>query len=251
VGRANGGYTIVIGRTVRTRLGAVGVAVGLVVAGSIAGTATLGASSAGASSQAKAHPLAVPLPSGTTVTCSQISGNIQLRPGIGLTGTSSGVKWKLMAVANNCTYSGGGSAGTVPYTGTILGAIVKGSGYILPNNTCATATAAANYGASTLKIQWIASPTVGPALYSSVATGAFLAGTTIDATGLTQSRLNTGPTPVSFDLGGDWTAATAAQLATDCAGPAPATRVAVFQTPTGAHLPAFVAVICAPSSPRA
>jgi hypothetical protein len=231
----------VIARAVRTRFGAVGVAVGLVV-GSIAGAAALSGGAAGASSQAKAQPFAVPLAPGTTVNCAQISGKIELRPGIGLTGTSSGVKWKLLAVANNCTYSGGGSAGTPPYTGSILGAIVKGNGYIVPNNTCATAAVAANYGASTLKIQWIAAPALGAALYSSVATGAFLAGTTIDSTGLTQSRLNTGATPVSFDLGGDWTAATASQLATDCAGPAPAIRVASFQTPTGSHLPAFVAV---------
>lgn len=147
----------------------------------------------------------------------------------------------MTAVANNCTATT--AAGT---TGpAISGAIVRGSGNIVPNNTCAAALPAPNYGASTMTVQWVSVPSVSPTTYSAVATGAFLPGTTTDLIGLTQNRANVGPTPVSLQLGGDWTAATAAQLAIDCSGPAPASRLAVFQTPstTSPHLPAFIANI--------
>ena len=236
-GRQSGGC-IVMGNKLKTRLGAIGLAAGLAVGGSTIAAATLGSSSAAAAGRSSVTPAAV-LPPGTTVKCTQISGAFQMRPGIGLTGSSSGVKWKLTAVANNCTVNT--SAGTTG--GIVNGAIIKGSGYFVGGNTCAAATIAANYGASTLKVTWIATPAVSATIYSTVLTGAFLSGTTTDATGLTQNRLNVGPTPVSLALGGDWTIATAAQLATDCAGPAPASRTAAFQTPTGSHLPAFVAVI--------
>jgi hypothetical protein len=163
-----------------------------------------------------------------------------MRPGIGLTGTSSGVKWQLLAVANNCNSINAAGLVGVP----IVAAIIKGNGNFVGGNTCAAATVTGNYGASTLKVTWIASPALSPTTYSTVATGAFTTATT-DATGLTQNRLNVGPTPVSLKLGGDWTAATAAQLATDCAGPAPATRTANFQTPatSSTHNPAFFAQI--------
>jgi hypothetical protein len=179
------------------------------------------------------------LPSGTVVTCTQISGVITLRPGIGLTGTSSGVKWQLKAVANNCSIPAN-SAGVVP-TNVVAG-IVTGAGFFTGGNTCAAAQVAANYGASKLKIQWIASPTVAPTIFSPVAAGAFLPGTTTDASGLTQNRNHVGLTPVNLQLGGDWTAASAAQLAADCSGPAPILRSLFFQTPT-IHTPAFVATI--------
>ncbi len=227
-----------MGNKLRARLGAIGLAAGLAVGGSTVAAATLGSSSAAAEGRASVTPAAV-LPPGTTVNCAQISGTLQMRPGIGLTGTSSGVKWKLSAVANNCTVNT--SAGTTG--GIVNGAIIKGSGNFVGGNTCASALVATNYGASTMTVSWIAVPAVSATIYSTVATGAFLPGTTTDATGLTQNRLNSGPTPVSLALGGDWTVATAAQLATDCAGAAPASRTAAFQTPTGTHLPAFSAVI--------
>ncbi len=183
-----------------------------------------------------------PLPPGTVVTCTQISGGITMRPGIGLTGTSTGVKWILKAVANNCTVPAN-SAGLAPTN--IVAAIVTGTGFIVGGNTCAAAQVATNYGASKLKIQWIASPSVANTVYSSVAVGSFLPGTTIDATGITQNRNNVGPTPVNLQLGGDWTAASAAQLATDCSGPAPILRSLFFQTPatSSPHNPAFIASI--------
>ena len=88
-------------RSLKSRFGALTVAAGLVFGASTVAVATLGGS-AGASNNAKASPLvAPPLPPGAIVTCTQISGSISMRPGIGLTGTSSGVKWILNAVANN------------------------------------------------------------------------------------------------------------------------------------------------------
>jgi len=182
------------------------------------------------------------LPAGTTVKCSQISGMFRMRPGIGATSTSSGVKWRLAAVANNCVAI---AASGAVYSGVISGAIVKGDGYFIGPNTCANAALAASYGASALTVQWISTPSLAPTTYSAVATGAFNAATTTDLTGLTHDRNNVGPTPVSLKLGGDWTAATAAQIATDCSGAPPVQRIAAFQTPatTSTHLPPFVAQI--------
>jgi len=209
------------------RFAALGVAAALVV---------------GIASSATSNAAPPSLPPGSVVTCSQISGAISLRPGIGLTGTATAVKWNLKAVANNCTLPPS-SAGTV--FANIAGAIVKGSGYFLGGNTCAAAAVAANWGASTMKVQWISVPPVAATTYSAVAAGAFNAPTTIDATGITHDRNNVGPTPVQLQLGGDWTTASAAQLATDCSGAAPNTRTLIFQTPatSSTHNPAFVASI--------
>lgn len=194
----------------------------------------------GVSGSSSAVPLT--LPPGTVVTCTQISGVITLRPGIGLTGTSSGVKWAMKAVANNCS-STPNSAGVV--TANIVAGIVNGSGYFVGGNTCAAALAAANYGASTMKVNWVAAPTLAPTLYSTVPTGGFNAATTLDSVGITHDRNNAGPTPVSLQLGGDWTVASTAQYATDCSGAAPTMRSLFFQTPAGLspHNPAFVATI--------
>ena len=182
------------------------------------------------------------LPSGTVVTCTQISGSIQLNPGVGLTGTSSGVKWQINAVANNCS-TPPSSAGTVAFA--IAGAVVKGSGYFIGGNTCTAATVASNWGAMNMKVNWISVPAVAPTIYSPVATGAFLAGTTLDATGLTHNRNHVGVTPVNLIFGGDWIASSFAQLAIDCAGAAPNSRLLKFQTPAplSPHNPPFIATI--------
>jgi len=144
----------------------------------------------------------------------------------------------LVAVANNCSVGG-------TYVGVVAGAVVKGKGNIVPNNKCPSALTAANYGASTLNVQWIAAPPAQASVYSTVPVGSFLAGTTLDASGLTQNRNNVGPTPIMIQLGADWTPASAAQLAVDCSGPAPATRVLSFTSPgsTSTHQPAFAASI--------
>lgn len=193
-----------------------------------------------ASGSSSAVPLT--LPPGTVVTCTQISGVITLRPGIGLTGTTTGVKWRIKAVANNCS-STPNTAGVV--TANIVAAIATGSGYFVGGNTCAAAQVAANYGANMMNINWIATPALAPTQYSAVPTGGFNPATTIDSFGISHDRNNAGPTPVSLQLGGDWTLASGTQYATDCAGPAPAIRSLFFQTPAGTspHNPAFVATI--------
>jgi len=215
--------------TIKARFGAIALTTALLAGGSLL-----------AGSTASAAPPAIP--PGSTVTCSQISGFFRMRPGIGATSTSSGVKWRLAAVANNCTATAASGA-VLP--GVISGAIVKGDGYFIGPNTCTNAAAAANYGASTMKVQWISTPAFAPTTYSAVATGGFNAATTTDLTGLTHDRNNAGPTPVSLQLGADWTAATAAQIATDCSGTPPNQRIAAFQTPgtSSSHVPVFVAQI--------
>lgn len=223
---------------VRTRLGkrfGAMVAASALVLGATVVTTTLSGSAGAASSKVRPLP-ALPMPAGTFIKCTQISGTIKMNPGIGLTGTSSGVKWTLTGLANNCTVGGA-------YTGTILGALIKGTGYFVGGNTCANAAVAANYGASTLKIKWFAAPAAAPTTYSTVATGAFLAPTLIDSTGFNQNRNHTGTSPVSLILGGDWTPASATQLGTDCSGAAPASRLLSFGTPAGSHMPAFGASI--------
>jgi hypothetical protein len=221
----------------RNRYGAFALAAAVAI-GSAGVVATTFTSGAGATTASPTRRLPTPppaLPPGLSIKCSQISGNFTMNPGVGATSSSSGVKWKVVAVANNCTNSTNSA-----YGGSIIGAIIKGSGYIVPNNKCPTAATAANYGASTLKVQWIAAPAVSASTWSTVATGAFLPVTTLDATGLTQGRLNTGPTPVQVNWAGDWTAASAAQLATDCGGTPPPSRVLSFSTGTS-HSPAFFA----------
>ena len=181
-----------------------------------------------------------PLPAGTVVTCTQISGRILLRPGIGATGTSSGVKWRLKAVANNCTVPPN-SAGVVPVN--IVAAVITGTGYFVGGNTCAAAAVASNYGAQQLTVQWISTPSLSPTVFSPVATGSFNLGTALDPIGITQDRNHfPSPPPTNLIFGGDWTAASAAQYVTDCSGPAPAFSSYVFQTPAGLspHNPAFV-----------
>ena len=189
---------------------------------------------------APADAVPPPLPPGTVVTCTQISGRIVLRPGIGATGTSSGVKWRLKAVANNCTVPPN-SAGVVPVN--VVAAIITGTGYFVGGNTCAAAAVASNYGAQSLAVQWISTPTVATTVFSPVATGAFNLGTALDSIGITQDR-NHVPLapPTNLIFGGDWTAASAAQYATDCSGAAPIVSTYFFQTPAGLspHNPAFV-----------
>jgi len=198
----------------------------------------LGAFGAGSASDA----LPPTIPPGTTITCSQISGVITLRPGVGATGSSSGVKWMLKAVANNCS-SSPTTAGTV-FT-NIIAATVKGSGFIVGGNTCAAAQAASNWGAAAMTINWFSTPAVASTTYSTVPAGGFNPSTTLDATGITHDRNNAGPTPVQLQLGGDWIATSAAQYATNCSGPAPAISTYIFQTPatSSTHNPAFVAQI--------